>query len=299
MANKANDPDIVATQTIMSLKDPISTMRITLPCRSVICAHPQCFDASYFLQLQEQAPTWDCPVCQKKISFDVLAIDQYVQDILDKTSRSIEQVTVEPSGDWHEVRTGDAQDGRLQARAAYDNDSDDDIVEIPDTRVGKVKAEAKSATPALLQHTPPLSSRSTPAAPVARPSNGTNGGKRSQVVVDLTLSDDEDEPPRPAKRQNTSQSTSYNTPASLPDLRNADMPTRPQTFFGHGGQLQQSRSDNTLAPFKPQPPRSTNTTTNNGGQRLPWTFAPPAAPTPPTNNFNAWRDTTGSYSNSP
>lgn len=277
----------------MSLKDPVSTLRITVPCRSIICSHNQCFDASYFLQLQEQAPTWTCPVCSKTISYDALAIDEYVQLILDGTSKSTEQVTIEPAGDWHEVQQGDGQDNHAQKRAPYDFDSDDDLVEIPDSRVGKVKAEAKSATPALLQQTPPLSSReaSTPTA-MARLGNTTNGAKRSSTVIDLTLSDD-DEPPRPAKRHNTSQSNSYNTPASLPDTRNTDMRPRQQAQFGQG-QLQQSRSDNTLAPFQP---RSSSSVTN--GQRLPWTFGPPSAPTPPTTNYNAWRDTTGSYSASP
>jgi len=74
--SKANDPDIVATSIVMSLKDPISTLRIDLPCRSTICNHNQCFDAASFLQLQEQAPTWTCPICNKVVSFDGLAIDQ-------------------------------------------------------------------------------------------------------------------------------------------------------------------------------------------------------------------------------
>jgi E3 SUMO-protein ligase PIAS1 len=74
---KANDPDIIATSTVMSLKDPISYMRLSLPCRGTHCSHNQCFDASSFLQLQEQGPTWICPICNKSITFDTLAVDQY------------------------------------------------------------------------------------------------------------------------------------------------------------------------------------------------------------------------------
>lgn len=76
MVSKANDSDIVATSIVMSLKDPISTLRIDTPCRSTICKHNQCFDAMSFLQLQEQAPTWTCPICNKVVSFGDLAIDQ-------------------------------------------------------------------------------------------------------------------------------------------------------------------------------------------------------------------------------
>jgi E3 SUMO-protein ligase PIAS1 len=76
MVTKASDPDIEATSTVMSLKDPVSYMRITLPCRSTVCSHNQCFDAASFLQLQEQAPTWTCPICQKTVAFEGLAVDQ-------------------------------------------------------------------------------------------------------------------------------------------------------------------------------------------------------------------------------
>ncbi|TIA27178.1 hypothetical protein D6C81_00035 [Aureobasidium pullulans] len=219
MAAKASDPDIVTTSTVMSLKDPISTMRINLPCRSNVCSHNQCFDGSYFLQLQEQAPTWTCPVCNKTISYQSLCVDNYVQDILQNTSNSVDQVTIESDGQWKAIEHGDDANSRQksQPRAAYDNDSedDDDIIEIQDTpkksdKVEQIKTEGGSATPALAQQTPPVSREASTVAP--RPS-----AKRPSAVIDLTLSDDEDEPPRPAKRTNTSQNTSYNTPASLQD----------------------------------------------------------------------------------
>ena len=74
--SKAQDSDIVATSIVMSLKCPLSTLRMELPCRSTLCTHNQCFDASSFLQLQEQAPTWTCPICNKLISFEALVVDE-------------------------------------------------------------------------------------------------------------------------------------------------------------------------------------------------------------------------------
>lgn len=282
--NKAKDPDIVAVSSIMSLKDPISTTRMNLPCRSTVCSHNQCFDALYFLQLQEQAPTWTCPVCNKTISYEALAIDQYVQDILARTSSAVEQVTIEPEGDWHEVKQADEHRGKPQQRAAYDNDSDDDIVEVPDSRVDRLKAEA-SATPALVQGTPPLSSReqSVSTASVARPP--TNGAaKRTNAVIDLTLSD-EDEPPRPAKRQNTSQSTSYNTPMSLPDARAADTQNRPQALFGHVSLPR--RPDN----LPPLPQSLSSSSLTNGQPRVNnWHYGP-------SHSFSQFQN--GNYSHSP
>ncbi|KAF2226681.1 putative SUMO ligase SizA [Elsinoe ampelina] len=212
MISKAKDPDIIATSSVMSLKDPISTMRIDLPCRSTLCRHNQCFDVSSFIQLQEQAPTWACPICNKTISYEALAIDQYVMDILQKTSKSVEQVTVEPEGAWSEIKPEESKaNGRdkSQSRAPYDEDSDDDLVEIDPKGGVAIKKDPAQMTPGLAQHTPPLSSRETsaPQTSAARP-NGA-GSKRS-AVIDLTLSDD-DEPPRPLKR---SAVNSYNTPAS-------------------------------------------------------------------------------------
>jgi len=287
VAVKAQDPDIVTTSAVMSLKDPISTMRISIPCRSNVCSHNQCFDGSYFLQLQEQAPTWTCPVCNKTLSYQSLCVDNYVQDILQNTSSSVDQVTIEPDGRWKAIDHGDENNSRQksQARAAYDNDSDDDIIEIDDTPkkpgpADKIKAENSSATPALAQQTPPISREASTAA--HRPS----AKRPSTAVIDLTLSDDEDEPPRPAKRTHTSQNTSYNTPASLQDSRFADLANRP--FNGVGSGLPPMNPGDTLAlpPIKPPQP--------NGGlpqdQRLPWPFGAPTGP--------AYKDTQ-SYSNSP
>lgn len=79
--SKSEDAEIVATSSIMSLKCPLSTLRIDVPCRSSVCSHNQCFDASSFLQLQEQAPTWTCPVCNKAAAYEHLQVDQSVIDL--------------------------------------------------------------------------------------------------------------------------------------------------------------------------------------------------------------------------
>ena len=196
-----------------------------MPCRSTVCTHSQCFDGSFFLQLQEQAPTWTCPVCNKSILYETLAVDQYVKDILQSTTTSTEQVTIEPDGQWRPVvqgEDGSADRSKTQVRASYDNDSGDDIIEVvQDSRPGKIKVEASSAALGIAQQTPPLSSR--------EPSTAASGrdGKRPSAVIDLTLSDDDDdEPRRPAKRTHTSQPTSHQIPTSATDARITDNGTR-------------------------------------------------------------------------
>lgn len=212
MMKKANDPDIEVGSSVMSLKDPISTLRITVPIRSTVCTHNQCFDAESFLQLQEQAPTWTCPICNKALTYEALAVDQYVEEILDKV-RNADQVTIQPDGEWSTEK--DPSPPRRNGYGAQD-DSDEDLVEISDyrDRVTAIKSEA-APTPVSLS-TPPLPSRETSTAP-------RSNNKRPSEVVDLTLSDD-DEPVRPAKK------VAYSTPSSLSDhSRRYQLPPLPHS----------------------------------------------------------------------
>ncbi|SLM35747.1 Zinc finger, RING/FYVE/PHD-type [Lasallia pustulata] len=199
MINKAEDGDIVATSSVLSLKCPLSTLRIDVPCRSTICSHNQCFDASSFLQLQEQAPTWTCPVCNKVISFGALEVDQYVDDILKSTPPAVDQVLIEPHGKWSHVSQAVASPGIDGTRSSSD---DDDLIEIRDVpRLSAVKSEATQVAPSMAR-TPPYSSREQSSNPAA---SRSGSGKRSiGQVIDLTFSDDDDDddaPPRAPKRQ--------------------------------------------------------------------------------------------------
>ncbi|KAL3455632.1 transport protein particle component-domain-containing protein [Aspergillus heterothallicus] len=194
MKSKAEDADIVATSTVMSLKCPLSTRRIEVPCRSVLCTHNQCFDASSFLQLQEQAPTWTCPVCAKATSYESLNVDQYVDDILGSTPLDVEQVIIEPDGTWSNPKE-EAQ-AAPETEEDYDDGDDDELIEIREPGVTPVKQEPLSVSLDSFQQTPARSREQS-----STWSTATN--KRPAPVIDLTASDDEnddDSPVRPAKR---------------------------------------------------------------------------------------------------
>ncbi|KAK1149955.1 E3 SUMO-protein ligase pli1, partial [Aspergillus melleus] len=205
MKNRADDTDIVATSTVMSLKCPLSTLRIEVPCRSLKCTHNQCFDASSFLQLQEQAPTWSCPVCSKATSFESLQIDQYVDDILHSTSRDIEQIVIEPDGTWSGPKDEENGTAGGVTPASYDDygaeekeEEDDDLIEIEEPGAPIVKRESLPSRNLTLQRTPVQSREPSTASSIARLS--TNKRPAAQVI-DLTGSDDEEESPvRPTKR---------------------------------------------------------------------------------------------------
>lgn len=197
MVTKAADPDIVTTSTVLSLKCPLSTLRMDLPIRSVTCRHNQCFDATSYLQLQEQAPTWLCPLCNNSAPFESLVVDEFVRDILTSTSKSLEQVTIEPDGKWSlnpKPLTPPNRNGAYND----DFDDDDDIVEIKDHRLASV---INNSTPGPTTSTPPTSLHS-PAHSISSTAPRPSNKRSASAVIDLTLSDDDEEPvARAPKRQ--------------------------------------------------------------------------------------------------
>lgn len=76
VTRKAHDAEIEMSSQVLSLKCPLSYMRLDTPCRATTCTHVQCFDACSYLQLQQQGPQWLCPVCSKPAPFDRLAVDE-------------------------------------------------------------------------------------------------------------------------------------------------------------------------------------------------------------------------------
>ena len=203
MISKAQDSDVVATSTILSLKCPLSTLRIDVPCRSTVCNHNQCFDAGSFLQLQEQAPTWTCPVCNKIVTFDNLNVDQYVDDILKSTSRSIDQVTIEPHGTWSTASEGHGTPNSKSEQSSFDQE--DDLVEIREVLpVTSVKSERPPESSML--STLPTPSRQPSSSSINQQNVGVK--RPATAVVDLTLSSDEEaDSVRAPKRQQANKAS--------------------------------------------------------------------------------------------
>ncbi|KAI7826077.1 PINIT domain-containing protein [Gamsiella multidivaricata] len=99
--DRNKDEDIMATSSTLSLKCPLGFQRINIPCRSQYCHHLQCFDAFTFFNLNEQTPTWTCPVCSRvMLSWEEIVVDGYFKDILSSTPKSLESITVQADGSW-------------------------------------------------------------------------------------------------------------------------------------------------------------------------------------------------------
>lgn len=100
-SNPNTDDEIEELSIILPLKCPLSFTRIKLPTRSIYCEHIECFDADSFIQLQQQATTWICPVCNKKIRFEDISIDDYMDDVLKRTAAyDISEIEIETNGTW-------------------------------------------------------------------------------------------------------------------------------------------------------------------------------------------------------
>lgn len=119
-----------------------------------------------------------------------------MDDILHSTSRIVEQVTIEPEGQWSRHALPETP-GPSHGSASTAED-EDDFVEIPSTRLSSLKQESTpvTATPpnpfAISSRTPPLSSREQSLSSSAQRPNK----RPASAVIDLTLSDDGEDAPR-------------------------------------------------------------------------------------------------------
>lgn len=109
------------------------------------------------------------------------------------TSKSVDQVDIQPNGEWKAHRPVEDEVDQEPQRDAYEVD-DDDLVELG--FVGRSNSTAHGVVPALGAPTP-SSGASREGSSMPR----SGGTKRSHAdVIDLTLSDDEETPQPPHKR---------------------------------------------------------------------------------------------------
>ncbi|KAJ7169827.1 PINIT domain-containing protein [Mycena filopes] len=162
------DEDIVAGPQKMSLKCPLSYMRVNTPCRSRKCTHSQCFDATSWYSVMEQTTTWLCPVCERTLDCKDLIIDGYFDEILKQSPESVEDVIVEADGEWH---TSDNKYGSTKWKATH------------------APAVIPKASSSPRKFVPAKSPSNTP----SKTANGDPNGKRKATEIVVLDSDDEDE----------------------------------------------------------------------------------------------------------
>ncbi|XP_068090323.1 E3 SUMO-protein ligase PIAS4-like [Hyperolius riggenbachi] len=167
------DSEIATTGVRVSLICPLVKMRLSVPCRAETCAHLQCFDAVFYLQMNEKKPTWTCPVCDKPAQYDQLIIDGLLSKILSEC-KAADEIEFLVDGSWRPIK---AEKERSSSPSC------------PVLEIGSPEMTAKVL--------PPSSTLST------------ENGKTGPDVVDLTLdsssssasSSDEDEEDRPPHKR--------------------------------------------------------------------------------------------------
>ncbi|XP_075720319.1 E3 SUMO-protein ligase PIAS4 isoform X1 [Rhinoderma darwinii] len=97
------DSEIATTGVRVSLICPLVKMRLTVPCRAETCAHLQCFDAVFYLQMNEKKPTWTCPVCDKPAQYDQLIIDGLLSKILSEC-KDADEIEFLVDGSWCPIK---------------------------------------------------------------------------------------------------------------------------------------------------------------------------------------------------
>ncbi|ORZ09408.1 PINIT domain-domain-containing protein [Lobosporangium transversale] len=168
--DRNKDDDIMATSSTLSLKCPLGFQRIKIPCRSSYCQHLQCFDAYTFFNLNEQTPTWTCPVCSRVMhSWEEIVVDGYFKNILNSTPKDLENITVQADGSW-EIPSAPSQTEQAAAPSPKKKTPTGDSVFIIDEDDSDDNEDSASA------------------APPAKPS------KPATEVIDLISDSEEDEP---------------------------------------------------------------------------------------------------------
>jgi hypothetical protein len=95
-------------------------MRLVRPVRSTRCSHLQCFEAKWWIIGNEKHPQWLCPLCNRALRFDELIVDGYSLDILDVVPEKYDEVVIEADNAWHteDGAYGSASWLRLNATSA-------------------------------------------------------------------------------------------------------------------------------------------------------------------------------------
>jgi E3 SUMO-protein ligase PIAS1 len=213
-----DDDDIVFGQSRMSLKDPLSYMRLVRPVRSSKCSHLQCFEAKWWIVGNEKHPQWLCPLCNRALRFDELIVDGFSLDILDVVPEKYDEVVIEADNTWHTedgaygssswlaLNAKSAQSTRAPTPKKEDEDTKPDQFRLSTSPDPKGKRKAIEILSSDDEDEPPLSKSnpglqppiqprqlSASAAPGSRPPSTQPAPKPNNAIIDLTLDSDDEE----------------------------------------------------------------------------------------------------------
>ncbi|KAI8378733.1 PINIT domain-containing protein [Choanephora cucurbitarum] len=191
------DNELIMESETLSMKDPLAFTRMVTPIRSRDCRHLQCYDAHTYLTMNEQTPTWSCPVCNRLIHWDDLIVDEYFTEILKNTPKHVDSVRVEPNGQITIVAENDDSSSDEEQEDEEPkkpekptppptitlDESDDEQVQVPSIAGDQVVVQ-------------PLEEQQQETIPAKRPipilNEQDTNKKQKMSVIDLTLESDEE-----------------------------------------------------------------------------------------------------------
>ncbi|KAI8089904.1 PINIT domain-containing protein [Halteromyces radiatus] len=261
LQKRQEDTDIVLESETISTKCPLGFTRIQTPSRSIYCHHLQCFDATTFLLMNEQTPTWSCPVCNRKMeSWEEIGVDEYFRDILNSVSNNVESIRIEEGGKIKVIGQdndeSDTDDGNNDRSNIHTNNNTQVKKEIDDSKDATTSVDSVTILDDDTDIGEENDSDDIPLAKrqkitIQRP---TIPPPKQNQVIDLTLdSDDEDE----VNKNNISSNNNHNGSSDYSD----------NTLIGDEGRNMASISPYQQSVTTVTSPSSPNTT--NGLNSLP------------------------------
>ncbi|XP_050721999.1 uncharacterized protein LOC127001484 isoform X2 [Eriocheir sinensis] len=197
--------DITMTSLHFALLCPLSKTRMTLPCRASTCKHLQCFDAAFYLKMNEKKPKWICPVCADPVEYENLQIDEHFKNILEENISS-DKILLQADGSWKPFQPQDSSENILTLDDTLDcsshaanvagNFTADNISKAHHTTIDLLSEDEASALD-------DEDDNSALSVTDSAPSTSGENGKSVEVVV---LSDDDSfgSPPRSRSRRQKS-----------------------------------------------------------------------------------------------
>ncbi|CAK9271489.1 unnamed protein product [Sphagnum jensenii] len=107
-----SDLEVITESITVTLRCPMSGSRIKVAGRFKPCLHMGCFDLNTFVELNQRARKWQCPICLKNYSIESLIIDPLfncITSAMKHMGEDITEVEMKDDGSWRPKLEGEAR----------------------------------------------------------------------------------------------------------------------------------------------------------------------------------------------
>ncbi|KAJ3278870.1 hypothetical protein HDU76_009712, partial [Blyttiomyces sp. JEL0837] len=98
-----DDVQMVNDHIDISLKCPLSHLRVSTPVRAKNCKHHNCFDLQSWLSVAAKGFDYSCPICQDYIDEADLVLDKFIERLLELVDPEVSTVRVTENGSWQAI----------------------------------------------------------------------------------------------------------------------------------------------------------------------------------------------------